>query len=172
MNTTHKFEKAGLGKAPFRVLGVETKVGPIRCTDPKTGIECTTGAPGQPMGCCDYCGTGIAECWTIRSADGKESIVGSTCIGSAGDAGLKKVVNKHRAKASKAREAARIAELVSRLENDSALRELLASKPHPNVWRAGQNETMLDSVEWMLSYAGHAGQIKTVRLIAKIEKGA
>jgi hypothetical protein len=168
----HKFEKAGLGKAPFRVIGVEDKRGPLRYTDPKTGGEITVGAPGQPMGSCDYCGTGIAECWTIRSADGQESIIGSTCIGKAGDAGLKKVVNKHRGKATKARETKRINDLSARLKCNTMLRALLASKPHPNVWRAGQNETLLDSVEWMMSYAGHSGQIKTVRLVAKIEKAS
>lgn len=74
----HPFEEAGLGKAPFRCIGVERRVGPIKCAD---GSE--IGSPGQPMGSCDYCGTGIADCFTIQSGDGKRFIVGCDCVAKA-----------------------------------------------------------------------------------------
>lgn len=65
----HVFEKAGLGKAPFRCVGLTEKV-----------YQSCQGAPVQPGGSCDYCGTGIRWCFDIRSADGKRFVVGSSCV--------------------------------------------------------------------------------------------
>jgi hypothetical protein len=62
VSTIHVFEASGLGKAPYTFLGVSVKVGPLKLSD---GSE--VGAPGQPMGCCKFCGTG---------ADGKDFYVG------------------------------------------------------------------------------------------------
>lgn len=88
----HKFEEAGLGKAPFQVVGVHEERGPkVTYID---GIRCESGAPGQPVGTCDYCGTGIADCYEIRSSDGKEFVVGSDCVAKTGDAGLKTKVDQ------------------------------------------------------------------------------
>lgn len=67
--TIHPFEGAGLGLAPFRFAGLSEKV---YCACP--------GAPVQAAGSCDYCGTGIRYCCHIRSADGKEFIVGTDCV--------------------------------------------------------------------------------------------
>lgn len=160
-NTTqHIFEKAGLGTAPFRVLGIKA---PVVMHFAMMDDVVHSG------GTCEYCGTAIATCWEIMSTDGRRSIIGSDCILKTGDKGLKKVVAKARAQASKAREVSRIAQLVKDLEGD-ALRDLLASKVHPVTYRAAQGETLLDSVEWFLAHAGHAGKLKTVRLVAKIVK--
>lgn len=77
----HAFEASGLGKAPFTYHGTEHRVGPIKQLDANgnpTGVE--FGAPGQPMGTCDHCGLGIAYLCHIKSADGKRSVVGTTCI--------------------------------------------------------------------------------------------
>jgi len=79
-NTTHAFEAAGLGKAPFQFVGAYELRGPITYTDPKTGVEVQVGSPGQPMGTCAYCGTGIAYCCTIQSADGRTFVVGTDCV--------------------------------------------------------------------------------------------
>ena len=75
----HPFEISGLGLAPFRFVGFERKVGPINLAD---GL--TIGAAGQPMGMCDHCGQGIANCFSIKSSDGKTFIVGSDCVASWG----------------------------------------------------------------------------------------
>lgn len=66
---THAFEKAGLGLAPFRYVGMHEKV-----------YVAFPGAPEQPAGTCQYCGNGIRYCCNIRSADGKEFIVGNDCV--------------------------------------------------------------------------------------------
>lgn len=74
-NTIHPFEAAGLGLAPFKLIGFDRKVGPIKMED---GTE--VGAPGQPMGTCDFCGTGIADCYRIKSSDLKTFVVGCDCV--------------------------------------------------------------------------------------------
>ncbi len=66
----HCFERADLGEAPFRFVGLEEKV----------YVACP-GEPAQPAGTCDYCGTGIRYCFHIRSNDGKNFVVGSDCVG-------------------------------------------------------------------------------------------
>jgi len=81
----HVFTRSKLGAAPFRCIGVHQKLGPIRMAD---GTE--IGYPGQPMGVCAHCGTGIADCYVIRSAEGHEFVVGSSCVEKTGDAGLLK----------------------------------------------------------------------------------
>jgi hypothetical protein len=70
----HKFEEAGLGLAPFRVVGWSREVGPKNL-----GNGMSIGAPGQPMGTCDYCGQGIAICVQVKSADGRRFVVGCDC---------------------------------------------------------------------------------------------
>lgn len=132
--TIHKFENAGLGKAPYTFLGIEVKVGPI--VTPDGG---TIGAPGQPMGTCQFCFTGIRDCYYLRSADGREFYVGCDCIKKAGDKGLLRYVKaeearKRREKAEKKRQAA----WQHRMEIRRQLRdlieaneEMLAGLPHP-----------------------------------------
>lgn len=79
----HPWEVAGLGKPPYKFVGIEHKIGPIRPIDPKTGQwdgMTEYGAPGQPMGSCQACGQGIAWCCWILSSDGKRFYVGSDCV--------------------------------------------------------------------------------------------
>lgn len=169
--TIHKFERAGLGKAPFRYLGCFEDRGPHRSTDPKTGIVTECGSPGQPMGTCEYCGQGIALCCSIVSADGKRFIVGSDCVAKTGDAGLVKLVKREGAARGKEREAQRIGDMRARLDGDFPLAVLLASQPHPQQWARDQGQTLLNSILWMMENAGHSGRLKTVRQIEKLEKG-
>jgi hypothetical protein len=173
-NTTdsqHVFESAGLGLAPFRFVGAFEDRGPHKSVI--NGVQCEVGAPGQPMGTCAYCGTGIAICCRIKSADGKVFTVGSDCVAKTGDAGLKALVQKDTRKRAKAREQVRVQELVERLESDQELRSSLSSQPHPRGFQdreTGQDLTLLDQVEWMMQNSGHAGRMRMVRAIAKMEK--
>jgi len=168
----HRFETAGLGKAPFRYVGFTERRGPEKILDANgnwNGLEC--GAPGQPMGTCDYCGQGIAICCEIVSSDGKRFVVGSDCVEKTGDKGIvvkvKSAVNKLRSEKRKASEAKRIAEFAAELETEE-LRAVLAALPHPQAWRAEQGETLLDSVEWFMAHAGNAGKMKTIRMVSKL----
>jgi hypothetical protein len=67
----HVFERAGLGHAPFRVVGVDYRRGPMH----------------EPIGTCDFCGQRIAECWLIRSADGRRFVVCCDCVAKTRDVG-------------------------------------------------------------------------------------
>ena len=124
------------------------------------------------MGSCDYCGNGIALCCQIRSADGKEFIVGSDCVRKTGDRGLCREVDRDRRKLQVTREEGRINSMRERVESDADLRCMLSGKTHPQDWRHEQGESLLDSVEWMMRNAGHSGRINTVRRIEKLEKKA
>lgn len=166
----HVFEKAGLGKAPFRCVAVERRVGPI--VSEVGGCRLEVGAPGQPMGTCDFCGTGIADCFVIRSADQKEFVVGCDCVAKTGDSGLKRVVSEHKRQVNRAKRAAQIERESARIEavkakiSDPAVREKLAAIPHGKDWK-GNQRFLLGSAEWYFQNAGHSGQLGMARIIEK-----
>tara|TARA_Y100000310_G_scaffold242237_1_gene246377 strand:- start:79 stop:708 length:630 start_codon:yes stop_codon:yes gene_type:complete len=167
----HRFEAAGLGKAPFRYVGVEERRAvAVQTAD---GFTVSGGAPGQPTGTCDFCGTGIAQCCVVRSADGREFIVGNSCIEKVGDLGLKqaaaKDLNKMKRDLRHASEAKRI-ENAKVLMADPKIQAALKAEAHPNEWRASKGETKFDSFEWMMKNAGNAGMIRIARQLEKLAK--
>lgn len=160
----HAFEKAGLGIAPFRFIGMVRKVGPI-----DLGNGMTSGAHGQAMGTCDFCGMGIADCCTIQDANGAKFIVGTTCVEKTADKGLKREVKASILKVKRERrhanEAAKIVSIREQLK-DETIRATLSNIPHPTEWCAARGDTMLDSCEWMMENAGTKGRIgvgKTIK---------
>lgn len=176
----HPWEAAGLGKAPFRWLGCEVKVGPIRIAN-ADGTTTEIGAQGQPMGSCAYCFQGIAECHAIKSADGKVFTVGCDCVRRVyatdadfglADRVLAKVENaskKLRNEKARARHAAKAATSETELAEllaDETVRGKLAARPSAQAWKAEQGATELDDVEWLAPKCGHAGRVK---LIARIK---
>lgn len=100
--TVHAFEKAGLGKAPFRCVGM--------ASIPSTGLlEANPDAYNNAMkmlpndvgcGTCDFCGTAIMHNFIIKgSGEGdRRFVVGSDCVARTGDAGLVKLVRAERLK--------------------------------------------------------------------------
>lgn len=106
----HKFESAGLGIAPFHCVNMYAK---------------TYGDHGQPAGTCDYCSNGIKYCYVIRSADGREFVVGSECVRKTEDAALTRSVRaaKHTARnpALTARNAERQAKVAAQQQAHAAL---------------------------------------------------
>lgn len=160
----HKFEVAGLGKAPFQVIGMVEKRGPITLAN---GSQ--IGAPGQPMGTCDFCGTGIANCFQIRSADGKTFIVGSDCVMKTGD---KILINPIKIQANEAKKAAthkrqdeKIAAGMAKFEE---LKSDLASKPHPHEYHASQGKTLLDYYQFCLAGSGRTNTINILKRIGAL----
>lgn len=130
----HLFENAGLGKAPFRFIGVfklpSKAVADHNPLAYQTQMEAIP--PGWGMGSCHYCGTGLTYNYMIESADGQKFVVGSECVRHTGDAGLIRAVEveerrkrgeKADAKAKVLRDAAQIErdklELEQRERNDS-----------------------------------------------------
>ena len=158
----HKFEKAGLGAAPYRYLGFTVET-----------YQACHGAPIQVGTSCDYCGTGIKDTFHFRSADGKSFKVGSTCVGKAGDKGMvdivKREVNRLKRERKHKRDAARIAKCRETYARDDVVASLFAV-PHPLKWRAKQGDTLRDWAEWMLKHSGTAGRIKVCRVVERTAK--
>ncbi len=82
---THPFEAAGLGKAPFRVVGFEVRK-----------FQACHDAPVQCGGSCMYCGTGIMNFFFIKGCapDDETFHVGCDCVRKTGDIKLRKDVNR------------------------------------------------------------------------------
>jgi hypothetical protein len=159
-DTVHIFEAAGLGKAPFRVVGFERRT-----------YQACPGAPIQVGGSCEYCYTGIKDTYLIRSADGRDFVVGSSCVNKTGDKGLMDTVKRHANKLKRdhrgQRENERIREAnFAYLDNIAFFHTL----PHPKGFKnreTGKPLTMCDFIEWMYANAGQAGRLKTAKLIER-----
>lgn len=169
----HPFEQRGLGLAPFRLVTVYEKRGPI-----DLGNGHMVGAPGQPMGTCDYCGTGIAICCVIESSDGQRFEVGSDCVRKTYSKGEKVrdevETTVRQLRATKQREAfmEKVTAARSRCLFDDALRAALDARPHPNHWQAEKGHTRLSWALWMLANAGTEGRKDVLWYIEQIDKKA
>lgn len=82
----HRFEIAGLGKAPFRCIGFYVSKFQAIPGDPN--------CPIQPGSSCDYCSNAIMNVYQIRGADGREFKVGCDCVAKTGDAGLRRQISE------------------------------------------------------------------------------
>lgn len=155
----HRFEQAGLGKAPFNCVGMEVKA----------HVACQ-GAPVQPGGTCDYCGQAILYVFHCISRDGKRFHVGSDCVARVGDEGLKRDLDRQpewrrlkreKAQAAKARRDARVLEALKALLADKDALAALAEQPHPQGFvdrETGEPLTALDWAWWMMDHCGAAGR--------------
>lgn len=166
MEALHPFERAGLGQAPFRYVGMAAQdlcYGQAilnRAEYEQTGIAVTT----KPGGTCAYCGTYIVNMYNVRSADGREFHVGSDCVEKTGDAKLVSAVKREKRAADKAKRAAKAGnvtvELATFLVDDEA-RAKLAALPHPKL----PGLTMLDWSEWMVKRSGATGRAKLLKAV-------
>lgn len=157
--STHPWESAGLGEAPFRFDGHELKLFVVPGCPPRAGSSC------------DFCGTAIADCFWIRSTDGKRFKVGIDCvqkIAGKGERVRSDAEKAWRALATERRHAAqdeKIAAAAAAL-TDPDVRRGLAERPHP----AGvAGKTLLDWVEWMNAHAGRAGKVRAAAVVAGAE---
>jgi len=114
----HRWELSGLGRAPFRYLGMYENRYDMG------------GGHSKPGGTCNYCGQGILYCFKVESADGKRFVVGCDCIAHCHDPAEKIVVQAKRAlkeykraKAGEGRAAKRKAEAEARQAKWAADRE-------------------------------------------------
>lgn len=163
----HPFERAGLGRAPFKFAGLAQQ---DMCygqailnraeVDAGAEFEITT----KPGGTCAYCGTYIVVMCDIVSADGKRFHVGTDCAekccGPKLVAAVKREANKLKRTKRAAKSATQAAELDAILVED-AVRAKLESLPHPT--RPG--ETLLGYAEWMVKRAGARGRANALRVI-------
>jgi hypothetical protein len=155
----HVFERAGLGLAPFRVYDFMTIT-----------YQACPGAPVQPGGSCDYCGTGIMYACLIQSSDGKRFKVGCDCVNKTGDKGIIQAYKKSAAYRDHQRQL-RNAQYLVKHEKAQALlafpeiRSELQSKPHPNSYFAAKGKTLLDYYEFM----NGNGPTNTAWILKKLE---
>lgn len=131
----HPFERAGLGVAPFRCMGVKEN----RFEMPGFGWK--------PGGCCAYCGTGILYEYQIRDRDGRDFVVGSTCVERTGA-----VVNGFREVRAEAAKTKRQAGAKARREERDRLwaedkeRRAQARAEGSQKWRA-ENSDLVDALK-------------------------
>jgi hypothetical protein len=156
----HKFQAAGLGKAPFKFVGIKENVARYPDGTTKAG------------GTCDYCSTGIRFEFWCESADKKKFKVGCDCISKVGDEGLKKAYKsspafrQHQRKLRE-KKAANVREEVKALMTEEN-RAKLALLPHRSGFtdrRTGQPLTALDDVTWRIQHSGNAGMVQVLKSI-------
>lgn len=158
----HRFEAAGLGKAPFKYVGCRADSAVMKYTG-ADGITWETKGGGT----CAFCGQYILIMFNIRSSDGREFHVGSDCVERTGDAGLKKVLTvakKMKSEKAAARRAAKTVEVLEQLEvalADESARTVLADQAHPKL----KGLTRLDWAEWMLARAGAKGRAEVAKYL-------
>ncbi len=161
----HKFEIAGLGTAPYTFEGTSRMI----------YVACP-GAPVQPGGCCDYCGTAIMDAFWLKSADGRTFKVGCDCIlKTTSDRALivavKTARQAHERQLRQAREAKKTAVSVARIAAAEAqlasVADVFHAQPHPMAANGPffATKTRLDWAEWMLAHAGVSGRLSVAKAI-------
>lgn len=161
-STIHVFEAAGLGAPPYCFTGHYKNV-----------YQACHGAPIQPGGSCDYCGTALMNEFHFVSKDGKTFKVGCDCIRKTGDKGLRRVISmvegeKRRAKAEENRkkEYERKQAMIETLKVallDTQVVETLKALPHPMIPRY----TLYDYVDFLLLRGGISGVWKAKDIIVE-----
>ena len=122
----HPFQKAGLGVAPFKCVGVSTN-----------WYVTAGGAHRQPGGTCDYCGTGILYEYKIVSSDGKQFVVGSRCVEktAAEVDGFKQTQKDFEARRREAVRKAKQAERQAEFEKKAAERRAGFEEANPGLYK-------------------------------------
>jgi hypothetical protein len=100
----HVFEAAGLGKAPFKVVGLAILPDPsLGEHNPDAYQNALRALPKDvPVGVCRYCGTALKNNYIVQDATGRKFAVGSECVAKTGDAGMiskAKLLDKQRQQA-------------------------------------------------------------------------
>jgi hypothetical protein len=166
----HVFTRSKLGLAPFRCIGVYQDIGP-KVISHQGGVTTMIGSPGQAMGVCAHCGTGIADCYQIKSADGKSFVVGSSCVEKTGVLGLiKSYKNSPEVRAFiKAKRdllnSNKKEELSSLIE---ANRERLSSMMKPKFGLLSQTESQLAYLLRVIPMCGAAGRARYLKHVKSL----
>lgn len=140
----HSFERANLGKAPFRCVGYHKAVYQAIPGDPN--------CPIQPGSSCDFCGQGIMHVYLIKGADGRQFKVGIDCVARTGDTALSEALRKERrAEERRDRDAAWRAE---RAERDAKRAREMAERAERN---AEQFAMVIEGAQ-IVSECAHVGE--------------
>ena len=152
----HRWEAAELGKAPFTFIGV----------DRITFGGSFPGDPIKPGSTCDYCGQAIMYVCQVRSSDGKSFKVGNECIRKIDEMPkiiadkYQREIKRQQANIKREQTQTKAAELIKQYEDN---RDKFTAYPHPQKWAQEQGQTLADSIDWMIIYAGHARVIKEIK---------
>lgn len=113
----YAFETAGLGRGPFRCIGLfSIPSQALAAANPDAYNNALAQMPrGFGCGTCAFCGQAIMNCYLIRAACGATFSVGCDCVAKTGEAKLIKAADLFRKRADrKAREEARAAKMAAR----------------------------------------------------------
>lgn len=158
----HAWELAGLGKPPYKFVSWSYRV-----------FRACPDAPAQAGATCQFCGHAIMNCCEIKSADGKEFIVGCDCVERIGEKGIVEQFKtspeyrKHQEKVRREK-AVYAGDRVRQLLNDN--RAKFVSLPHPYGFynrKTGLPLNFLDYCEWMLEHSGDSGIVKLARRVSR-----
>jgi hypothetical protein len=166
-NVTHPFERAGLGKAPFRFIalrdtaeGANADNGLVKVGELDGVAEVHT----KPGGTCAYCGTYIIVMVDVVSSDGHKFHVGTDCAEKTCGKHLVDAVKTAVRKRNRAKTATKSAnvqvELGVLFADEEALARL-SNLPHPKL----PGLTMRDYAEWMVRRSGATGRAKLLKAI-------
>lgn len=91
-DSIHKFELAGMGKAPFKVVGFYALPSKSLAEhNPNAyNLQLKAMPKGVGIGSCSYCGIALVNNYILESKDGKKSVVGCDCVQKVGDTGFLK----------------------------------------------------------------------------------
>jgi len=124
----HKWEDAGHGKAPFKVVGIcEIPAPSLAEHNPSAYEKAMKSLPhGYRVGSCGVCGMGLSVNFLINSADGNKFAVGCECVKKAGDHGMIETVKlmknkRNRQIAQEKREAAHQAKVQAERDRNGGL---------------------------------------------------
>ncbi len=154
--TVHPFERAGMGKAPFRLCSEGEKERQRRL--------------GGGFAFCDACGTQISRVFYVKSSCGKVSMAGCDCIEKLAnfEPELTKKVqaivrdqNRKRAAINKIKKTEAVKETLELL-NDPEVKATLGRLPHPKGW---SDQTLFTWCCWMANNAGAKGKAEVAEVI-------
>lgn len=136
----HKFEYSGLGKAPYRCVGVFELPSPSLAEhNPEAyNNQLKMMPPGFKCGTCSYCGMALKYNYLIVGSDGYKFSVGSECVRKVGDAGLMKTVTKEEAERRRIKNAERREK--RRQERLQAQRDANGGLTDQELWQKKQAE--------------------------------
>lgn len=160
----HCFERAGLGVAPFHVMG-------FAVSKHSDGPGC----PVRPGSTCDYCGTAIMYVCQIQGSDGSTFKVGSDCVNKTGDDGLIKAyksTKEYRAHQKALRDAKdeKNKDELRRMLADPAIRGRLEASAFTSHYAHGEprQDNHLAAAERSLPWCGAKGRAEWCATFRKI----
>lgn len=151
----HKWQRAGLGLAPFTYNGVTESKFKVPGTD-----------VSKPGASCDYCATAIVDCYWFVSADGRKFKVGCECVRKHGDLVEVNAIRLDANRIRRERAEAALLERVARIQELAPVAgPYLETKPHPNAHMAKRGATLADYVDFLLTRAGSTGKRDACQIV-------